>query len=206
MARPTVQQFITTWEKSASVSEVAGKTSLTKSTVQAKATQLRRLGIPLKKFKGSRHPINIQEALETLAKIRGTSVAVVKKEAEAAAKRRSERSRRKAEPAKKLKRSERLQRRWAEASAACPGAKAQRRNPDRVALFAKPQAIGSRVRSRRSPFQSLYPQSLSPAHAFLSARRRSTSLRMIFRRRICVGVTSTNSSSAMNSSASSAIR
>ena len=92
MSRPTVQQFITTWEKSASVSEVAGKTGLTKSTVQAKATQLRRLGIPLKKFKGSRHPINIQEALETLAKIRGTSVAVLKKEAEASAKRRSERS------------------------------------------------------------------------------------------------------------------
>ena len=98
MARPTVQQFITTWEKSGSVSEVAGKTGLTKSTVQAKATQLRRLGIPLKKFKGSRHPINVEEALQTLAKIRGTSIATVKKEAEAAAKRRSERSGRRARP------------------------------------------------------------------------------------------------------------
>ena len=98
MARPTVQQFIATWEKSAGVTEVAGKTGLTKSTVQAKATQLRRLGIPLKKFKGSRHPINIPEALETLAKIRGTSVAALKKEAEAAAKRRSERGSRRARP------------------------------------------------------------------------------------------------------------
>ena len=101
MARPTVQQFIATWEKSASVSEVAGKTSLTKLTVQAKATQLRRLGIPLKKFKGSRHPINIAEALETLAKIRGTSVATLKKEAEASAKRRAERVSRRARPSQR---------------------------------------------------------------------------------------------------------
>ena len=46
----TVQQFIEAWEKSASVTEVAQKTRLTKATVQAKATQLRKLGIPLKKF------------------------------------------------------------------------------------------------------------------------------------------------------------
>ena len=81
MARPTVQQFIETWEKSACVAEVAEKTKLRKSTVQAKATQLRKLGIPLKKFKGTRHRINIEEALEVLAKIRGTSVATLKKEA-----------------------------------------------------------------------------------------------------------------------------
>jgi len=81
MARPTVQQFIETWEKSNGVAEVAGKTGFTKSTVQAKATQLRKLGIPLKKFKGTRHRINIEEALEVLAKIRGTSVAALKKEA-----------------------------------------------------------------------------------------------------------------------------
>ena len=41
---------------------------------------------------------------------------------------------------------------------------------------------------------------LGPAR---SARRRSISLRMIFRRRICEGVTSTSSSSAINSRASS---
>ena len=35
------------------------------------------------------------------------------------------------------------------------------------------------------------------------ARRRSVSLRRIFRRRICLGVTSTHSSSAMNYDASS---
>jgi hypothetical protein len=81
MARPTVQQFIETWEKSNGVSEVATKTSLTKSTVQAKATQLRKLGIPLKKFKGTRHRINVEEALEVLAKIRGVSIAALKKEA-----------------------------------------------------------------------------------------------------------------------------
>jgi hypothetical protein len=81
MARPTVQQFIETWEKSACVTEVADRTKLRKSTVQAKATQLRKLGIPLKKFKGTRHRINIEEALEVLAKIRGTSVAALKKEA-----------------------------------------------------------------------------------------------------------------------------
>ncbi len=81
MARPTVQQFIETWEKSDCVAEVADKTKLRKSTVQAKATQLRKLGIPLKKFKGTRHRINIEEALEVLAKIRGTSVAALKKEA-----------------------------------------------------------------------------------------------------------------------------
>lgn len=80
MARPTVQQFIETWEKSESVATVADKTKLRKSTVQAKATQLRKLGIPLKKFKGSRHRINVEEALEVLAKIRGTSVATLKKE------------------------------------------------------------------------------------------------------------------------------
>ncbi len=81
MARPTVQQFIETWEKSDCVTQVAEKTKLRKSTVQAKATQLRKLGIPLKKFKGTRHRINIEEALEVLAKIRGTSVAALKKEA-----------------------------------------------------------------------------------------------------------------------------
>jgi len=81
MARPTVQQFIETWEKSHSVSEVAETTKLRKSTVQAKATQLRKLGIPLKKFKGSRNRIDIEEALKVLAKIRGTSVASLKKEA-----------------------------------------------------------------------------------------------------------------------------
>ena len=81
MAQPTVQQFIETWEKSDSVSQVAEKTKLRKSTVQAKATQLRKLGIPLKKFHGARHRINIEEALEVLSKIRGTSVATLKKEA-----------------------------------------------------------------------------------------------------------------------------
>jgi biotin operon repressor len=93
MARPTVQQFIETWEKSTCVSEVAEKTKLSKSTVQAKATQLRKLGIPLKKFKGPRHPINVDEALEGLAKIRGTTVAVLKKEAAHAAHRRRARRR-----------------------------------------------------------------------------------------------------------------
>ncbi|MGA2033182.1 MAG: hypothetical protein ABSG68_13065 [Thermoguttaceae bacterium] len=81
MARPTVQQFIETWEKSDCVTTVAEKTNLRKSTVQAKATQLRKLGIPLKKFKGSRHRINVEEALEVLAKIRGTTVAALKKDA-----------------------------------------------------------------------------------------------------------------------------
>ena len=81
MARPTVQQFIETWEKSHSVSEVVDKMGLRKSTVQAKATQLRKLGIPLKKFKGSRHRIDVEEALKVLAKIRGTTVAALKKEA-----------------------------------------------------------------------------------------------------------------------------
>lgn len=80
MVRPTVQQFIETWEKSHSVSDVAEKTKLRKSTVQAKATQLRKLGIPLKKFKGPRNRIDVEEALEVLAKIRGTSVAALKKE------------------------------------------------------------------------------------------------------------------------------
>jgi hypothetical protein len=88
MSRPTVQQFIEVWEKSHNVSTVAEKTKLTKSTVQAKATQLRKIGIPLKKFKGARHHINVEEALVFLAKIRGTTVAAVKKEAEAAAKKR----------------------------------------------------------------------------------------------------------------------
>jgi hypothetical protein len=81
MARPTVQQFIEIWEKSDSVGQVAEKTKLRKSTVQAKATQLRKLGIPLKKFKGARRRINIEEALELVAKIRGTTVAALKKEA-----------------------------------------------------------------------------------------------------------------------------
>jgi hypothetical protein len=81
MSRPTVQQFIETWEKSGCVTEVAERTKLRKNTVQAKATQLRKLGIPLKKFKGSRNRIDVDAALEVLAKIRGTSVAALKKEA-----------------------------------------------------------------------------------------------------------------------------
>ncbi len=80
MTRPTVLQFVEIWEKSGSVGQVVEKTKLRKSTVQAKATQLRKLGIPLKKFKGARHRINVEEALELVAKIRGTSVAVLKKE------------------------------------------------------------------------------------------------------------------------------
>jgi hypothetical protein len=94
MSRPTVQQFIETWEKSMSVSEVAEKTKLTKPTVQAKATQLRKLGIPLKKYKGARNPINVGEALEVLAKIRGVSVASLKKEAEAEARKAARRGNR----------------------------------------------------------------------------------------------------------------
>jgi hypothetical protein len=94
MAHLTVQQFIETWEKSASVTEVAEKTKLTKPTVQAKATQLRKLGIPLKKFKGVRHRIDVEDALKLLAKIRGTSVAALKKEAADSAKRRSHGGRR----------------------------------------------------------------------------------------------------------------
>ena len=85
MTRPSVQQFIEIWEKSSNVSEVADKTKLTKPTVQAKATQLRKLGIPLKKYKRTRHRINVDEALEVLAKVRGVSVAAVKKEAALAA-------------------------------------------------------------------------------------------------------------------------
>ena len=92
MSRPTVQQFIECWEKSACVVEVAEKIKLRKSTVQAKATQLRKLGIPLKKFKGSRHRINVEEALEVLAKVRGTSVAVLKKEASESQRKRSRRA------------------------------------------------------------------------------------------------------------------
>jgi hypothetical protein len=90
----SVEQFIETWEKSASVTEVAQKTGLTKPTVQAKATQLRKLGIPLKKFKGARHRIDVDAALKTLAKIRGTTVALLSKEAGEAAKKRSQRDRR----------------------------------------------------------------------------------------------------------------
>ncbi|MGA2258297.1 MAG: hypothetical protein ABSG53_26840 [Thermoguttaceae bacterium] len=93
MAHLSVQQFIEAWEKSISVTEVAQKTRLTKPTVQAKATQLRKLGIPLKKFRGARHRINVEEALAFLAKIRGTSVAALKKDAAAAAKARSRRRR-----------------------------------------------------------------------------------------------------------------
>ncbi len=93
MARPTVEQFIEAWEKSSSVSEVVDKTKLRKSTVQAKATQLRKLGIPLKKYKGSRHPINVAEALEVLAKIRGTSVATLKKQSSQAQSVRRQRAR-----------------------------------------------------------------------------------------------------------------
>jgi hypothetical protein len=94
MPHPSVEQFIETWEKSASVTEVAQKTKLTKPTVQAKATQLRKLGIPLKKFKGARHRIDVDAALKQLAKIRGTSVASLTKEANAAEKKRKQRDRR----------------------------------------------------------------------------------------------------------------
>jgi hypothetical protein len=93
MARTSVQQFIETWEKSASVTEVAQKTGLTKPTVQAKATQLRKLGIPLKKFKGVRHRIDVEEALKLLAKLRRTTLAEVKKEADLEGKKRSRRKR-----------------------------------------------------------------------------------------------------------------
>jgi hypothetical protein len=92
MVRPTVHQFIETWEKSGSVAEVAGKMKLRKSTVQAKAAKLRKLGIPLKKFRGTRQHVSVPEALELLAKIRGTSVAALKKEAAASAKKRSPRA------------------------------------------------------------------------------------------------------------------
>jgi hypothetical protein len=94
MAHLSVQEFIETWEKSLSVTEVAQKTSLTKPTVQAKATQLRKLGIPLKKFKGARHRIDVDAALKQLAKIRGTSVASLVKESKEAEKKRSQRDRR----------------------------------------------------------------------------------------------------------------
>jgi hypothetical protein len=94
MAHLSVHEFIETWEKSVSVTEVAQKTGLTKPTVQAKATQLRKLGIPLKKFKGVRNRIDVEAALKQLAKIRGTSVATLTKESKELQKKRAQRDRR----------------------------------------------------------------------------------------------------------------
>ena len=94
MAHLSVHEFIETWEKSGSVTEVAQKTGLTKPTVQAKATQLRKLGIPLKKFKGTRNRIDVEAALKQLAKIRGTSVAALTKESKESQKKRAQRDRR----------------------------------------------------------------------------------------------------------------
>ena len=84
MARPTVQQFIETWEKSHCVSEVVDKMGLRKSTVQAKATQLRKLGIPLKKFKGSRHRIDSRRGLEGPGENPRNHSGAAEKEADAA--------------------------------------------------------------------------------------------------------------------------
>lgn len=91
---PRVQlaEFLTAWEGSNSVAEVAEKTGLKETSVQARASKYRGQGIPLKEMpRGGGAKLNIAEAQALLAKLRGVSTEDVAKAADAAKVKRDER-------------------------------------------------------------------------------------------------------------------
>jgi biotin operon repressor len=75
--------FLEAWEGSDSTAEVAEKLGVTKTTVQGKASRLRKAGVPLKRFARGfgGAVIDLDTLQKALAKMRGTSVANIKKTA-----------------------------------------------------------------------------------------------------------------------------
>lgn len=91
-ARVSLEQFVKAWESSDSVAQVAAKTKLKATSVQARASKYRGLGIPLKEMpRGGGAKLNVNEAQELLAKLRGVSVDVVATAAKEAEAKRAER-------------------------------------------------------------------------------------------------------------------
>lgn len=90
--RVSMQEFVTAWEGSKSVAEVAEKTKLKETSVQARASKYRSQGIPLKEMpRGGGAKLDIAQAQALLAKLRGTEVETVTAQAAAAEVKRAER-------------------------------------------------------------------------------------------------------------------
>lgn len=84
----TLAEFVKAWEEGDNTSDVAEKLEVSKATVQAKASKLRKAGVPLKRFgRGiTAEQVNVDNLLTTLAKLRGTTSAKLKTEGAALAK------------------------------------------------------------------------------------------------------------------------
>jgi transposase len=90
--RVSLQQFISAWESSKSVSEAAEKVGLEAGSVQARASKYRASGIPLKEMpRGGGAKLDIGEAQALLAKLRGVEVDAVEEAAAVAKVKRDER-------------------------------------------------------------------------------------------------------------------
>lgn len=90
--RVQMQEFMTAWESSESVAGVAEKTGLKETSVQARASKYRSLGIPLKEMtRGGGPKLDVAQAQALLAKLRGVDVEVVTEAAGKADVKRAER-------------------------------------------------------------------------------------------------------------------
>ncbi len=79
------QTFIDVWESCDSVDDVAATLNAKLTCVNSRASQMRKMGIPLKKFprkslKGTTRGPSLQDSLALLAKIRNVSIEDITKE------------------------------------------------------------------------------------------------------------------------------
>lgn len=99
--------FVRAWETSKSIQEVKDKTGLEIASIEQRATKYRtgdaesgRLPIPLKNFpRGGGSRLDVNEAYELLAELRGVDIAVIIAEANANAVKTAERAAKRAEKA-----------------------------------------------------------------------------------------------------------
>jgi len=82
------EDFITAWENSNSVNEVAQKLGMKPTSVATRASQLRtKMGLPLKRYErqgggGGKKKITLAETVAMLARVRGVSVEAIQAEME----------------------------------------------------------------------------------------------------------------------------
>lgn len=73
--RIAMPEFVTAWEASGSIKEVADKTGLKPLSIQARSSKYRSLGIPLKTMpRAGGAKLQVTAALELLAKLRDKTV------------------------------------------------------------------------------------------------------------------------------------
>ena len=78
-ASVTWEQFVEAWESAARPADVGKTLGMTMNSVNAKASMLRRAGLPLKKFKRVGVAPNIEELMKILAKSQRKSLPELQK-------------------------------------------------------------------------------------------------------------------------------